>query len=110
MTIPQGGESPFMPTDSGTILYTVDASGRCLRLPGYDVIPCPPGAVKGSGKPEPTPKGGAANTAGKPTDANTAPTPKPLATPPPRTDPAANRAANTAVRPTPRPTEKKPDE
>jgi len=107
----QPGDSPFMPSEGGTILYTVDASGRCLRIPGYEPIPCPPGAgSKPATRPEATPKPGAANANVAPS--NTAPTgtPKPLATPPPRTDTAANRPATTP-RPTPKPGgEKKPDD
>ncbi len=71
---PNGG-SQFMPQEGGVILVPVPANTNTAA------------------KPEPTPKTAPANTA-LPTGAETKPTPKPMATPPPKSDkPAANKPA-----------------
>ncbi len=95
-----GGGSQFMPQESGTVLYTIDASGRCLRVPSMEPMQCPPNAPgRGNPKPAMTPKPEEEDPTAKPTptpaktapatDANKPPAnrPRPQSTP----KPAANK-------------------
>ncbi len=106
VTINPNGGSQFMPPENGTVLYTKDPSGRCLRIPSYEPFPCPPDSavIKPTPKPEGTPKTPAGNANSSAANTSPASTPKPMATPPPRTSPGANRPANS------RPATNKPDE
>jgi hypothetical protein len=91
VTVP-GGNSPFMPPEGNTVLYTKDAAGRCLRIPSYEVIPCPDSTTSPAGKPTPRPSvsptpAGAATPKATPTPASA----KPSSTPRVRNTPNAAR-------------------
>ncbi len=77
-TIQQGGQSPFMPdyNPGGVEL-------RCKDVQTGQEIPCPTGPPV-TARPSPTPKTPAANTAVAQPTPEGAPTPKPMATPPPK--------------------------
>ena len=80
------GQSQFMPdfSPSGGVEL------RCRDVQTGNDIPCPSNAPAPGAKPSPSPQTPAANTAVPPTTGDGAPTPKPMATPPPKnTKPAA---------------------
>ncbi|MFT3744282.1 MAG: protein kinase [Pyrinomonadaceae bacterium] len=89
VSIDPSGGSQFMPNDGVEIVnYTIDPSGRCIRLPSGEVFPCP-GSAKQPVKPSSTPKSTGTDPATQPVPTAspatvTAPTPKPMATPPPK--------------------------
>lgn len=104
--IEPGGGSQFMPQESGTVLYTIDASGRCVRVPSMEPIPCPANAPgRATPKPAMTPKPEEENPATKPS-----PTPaKTTVTPPDANRPVTNRSTRQRPGAKPAPTKKPED-
>jgi serine/threonine-protein kinase len=89
----QGNAPPLGYVPPGGQVYTIDPNGGSQFMPpesGVILVPVPAN-TNTAVKPSPTPKGGSANTAQPAPTPGAAATPKPLATPPPKTDKPATQ-------------------